>query len=758
MNDSSLGNARGRAVIDRMKDPVGQKLSGLLVHMLDQVDDALFELADRAVAGDQTIYFDAMREIRIRRKGLHTRFNQEVDQYFHLMTREPQVSETEVAAELDSLSLVKEDEMEEQLALTGMVERVVKISTNSMTVLDQRTAWLCSCSPDDCRSLSPKVIAEAFFESSRILELPIKARIVLYKLFEKHVMLQLPEFYHWLNQWLEQAGVLPDLTIDSMRKEAWQRRNAAVQASVQNTVNSAGQPLPELAEQAIIGGEMPPQQNMQPVMQQGQHNIMPAVQQLMASYRQGQGVNEPMPPQQAQIIPRDMLLNELTGLQTSQQMIAVQPSQLKEVIQNQIANNMPSANIGRFESDAIDLISMMFEFILSDSLLPDPIKSQVSRLQIPVVKAVIADPGFFSQHGHVSKKLINTMAHAGVGWHDDERGKRLLSFMTKQVDNILQRYQQDAGVFELAELELTDYLQNDQRRTELLEKRIREAEEGKARNQQAVEKNDKILKPLLSGALAEPVAKLLHHWQQVLKIDWLKHGDDPGGIWDKNCQEAALLSGLGKGLPINAGELGRLAEALKQGFMRNGLDEPEVRRLLKQIQQPLQIPQQACSANEALYQPADETTGLAADVIPQADLDEQVEDQSSQALLTEPAPMEQFIATSSAQGAEQAVSNAPVEPDMSSWLSMVDSFCRGQWFEWQDQDNKLRCKLAAVIGSSGRYIFVDRNGMKVRDNNRDELAQALQAQQLRLLDDAAMFDRALEAVIVNLREVGEKIG
>lgn len=62
---------------------------------------------------------------------------------------------------------------------------------------------------------------------------------------------------------------------------------------------------------------------------------------------------------------------------------------------------------------------------------------------------------------------------------------------------------------------------------------------------------------------------------------------------------------------------------------------------------------------------------------------------------------------------------APVEsevrlPDNDEALLRVDALRVGSWVEIQeDAEHKLRCKLAAVIRPTGRYIFVNRTGMKV---------------------------------------------
>jgi hypothetical protein len=89
----------------------------------------------------------------------------------------------------------------------------------------------------------------------------------------------------------------------------------------------------------------------------------------------------------------------------------------------------------------------------------------------------------------------------------------------------------------------------------------------------------------------------------------------------------------------------------------------------------------------------------------------------------------------------------------SQHLALVGNITQGTWFEMQgDNGEKYRCRLAAIIRPAGKYIFVNRSGMKVAEESRETLALALQQKRLSILDDGMLFDRALEAVIGNLRD------
>jgi hypothetical protein len=91
-------------------------------------------------------------------------------------------------------------------------------------------------------------------------------------------------------------------------------------------------------------------------------------------------------------------------------------------------------------------------------------------------------------------------------------------------------------------------------------------------------------------------------------------------------------------------------------------------------------------------------------------------------------------------------------PDGDQHLALVGNITQGSWFEMQTEDGqKFRSRLAAIIRATGKYIFVNRSGVKVAEETRMTLALALKSGRMQLLDDGMLFDRALEAVIGNLR-------
>ena len=64
--------------------------------------------------------------------------------------------------------------------------------------------------------------------------------------------------------------------------------------------------------------------------------------------------------------------------------------------------------------DLINLVGMLFEYILDDHILPENIRKSISLLQIPVLRTAILDHDFLTERDHPARILLNEMTSAGM--------------------------------------------------------------------------------------------------------------------------------------------------------------------------------------------------------------------------------------------------------------------------------------------------------------------------------------------------------
>ena len=76
------------------------------------------------------------------------------------------------------------------------------------------------------------------------------------------------------------------------------------------------------------------------------------------------------------------------------------------------------ASRGTLDHMVIDVIGFLFDQILADPKVPPQMARQIARLQLPVLRAALGDPSFFSSHRHPVRRFINRIASLGAGFDD----------------------------------------------------------------------------------------------------------------------------------------------------------------------------------------------------------------------------------------------------------------------------------------------------------------------------------------------------
>ncbi len=131
-----------------------------------------------------------------------------------------------------------------------------------------------------------------------------------------------------------------------------------------------------------------------------------------------------------------------------------------------------------------------------------------------------------------------------------------------------------------------------------------------------------------------------------------------------------------------------------------------------------------------------------------------MEQQHKQQLAEQARQAAEALATAKQQHQQQldsALASAEQERQQQHAVAAVEQLRIGANIELIEQDKPLRCKLAVHIEASGKYIFVDRLGVKVAEYGRDVLIERFSQQQIRVLKQGEKFDDKLAKVIKNLR-------
>lgn len=732
----------------QVRDKAAQQLKQALQALFDNADDTLFQMADRATSNaEQNAFFEAMRDLRLKRKSIERGFLQKVFETFSNLNqyeigRAPQLD----AVSFESLSLVQNDDLEESVAQDTMVSKVMSRDAVALGHLTTRINTLVSKKIDDrTNPLGPRALCEAFLDACRSLGVEIKVKLIIFKLFDKYVLTELDQFYAEANQLLITAGVLPELKSAPPARRPQGRTPGAARSAVAG--GDAASVVADMASEEV-------------------QEVFGALQALLSEVR-GSGLPRREVPADAVPITSNDLMRLLSHLQ---QHLSVQKVddidvrfQLDSLLTRASAKSGRSRVVGQVDDDVINLVSMLFEFILDDRSLPDSLKALIGRLQIPMLKVAVLDKTFFSRGSHPARRLLNEIASAAMGWseQDDLQRDVLYQRIEQVVLRLLNDFVDDPGIFSDLLSDFLAYTGDERRRSELLEQRTRDAEEGRAKAELARQQVEQALNERLLGrTLPEVVVRLLQEaWSKVMLLTCLKHGAESEEwratlatmddlIWSVEPHEApearmrllelvpGLLKSLREGLtsaafdPFSTSEFFSQLESLHvQAFQRFKRPEPEP--VVADIAEP--------------------DAPMAADAALVVDLPElELEAAAEAPAMVE--VVEEIILL--APGESRAPEPEASLPEGDEALDQVDNLRVGSWVEFQeDEDHKVRCKLAAIIKPTGKYIFVNRTGMKVLEKTRMGLAVEFRRGAIRLLDDALLFDRALESVIGNLRKL-----
>ena len=93
-------------------------------------------------------------------------------------------------------------------------------------------------------------------------------------------------------------------------------------------------------------------------------------------------------------------------------------------------DELRQASAGSLDHMVIDVIGSLFDQILSDPRVPPQMARQIARLQLPVLRAALGDPSFFSSRRHPVRRFVNRIASLGAAFEDfDNEGAK--AFLTK---------------------------------------------------------------------------------------------------------------------------------------------------------------------------------------------------------------------------------------------------------------------------------------------------------------------------------------
>ena len=693
----------------------------LLKSSQDTLRQRLFEQAEKATSNeDQRCFYDAIQVLNHAAVQMLNQFKDDLlNSYQQFAAGKDVVAISVPATNQGNLQLVAREQLEDDLAVSMIVSRATAHHAEALWKLNRRLAVLRGGKrvADDNNPFGPQVVCSALRTGMQSIDCDQKARIFIYKHLGKLLLAAFGKLFAMLNDTLVKAGVLPNLKFVV---------NKAVDGAATETDPAYEAPAPA---PAAVPGAVDQHQLYSDIL-----SAMRARQPAQGRYESASGVSyrgleTGQDGEANNFLPMDYAL-VLSALQQAPEFSSAasltHPLRI-DAVEAQLFGHLKQQakadarhKLGSKDADTVDLVGMIFRFMLDDNKVPDLIKSLLSHLHTPYLKLALLDPSFLVNQQHPARVLLNQMAETGTRWVSDEKDRVALPKLKTVVDTILRGFIDDASLFERLLEDFSRFREGLEKRAEMVERRNREAQEGIERLSGAKQRATKEIQERIKGfSMPLAIQQLLEKpWTDFLAFNYLRNGENSlswkaalkvvdGVLWSVQSNTSRTRDEFQR-------HQQQLEQSIAEGLRTIGYDNEAAQQLL----QALREAQEMAFRGEPLASP--------------------------------PPPVEAVKPKSEVVPAVESFT--PEEQEIAEMLKHKVEF--GTWFEFDRPNQKpLVVKLAWFSRASGHFMFVTQSGIKHGVESLPNLVRAMHAGTIRLAqpEKRSFMERALSAILNKLR-------
>ncbi len=855
---TQLKPTRSAELLGDCRKQAETRLPEALKFVLTQADDALFELANKADNSTrQNLYFDAMRELRLKRGEFETAFMRHFDTNFadSLDLAKAKASERGFEPE-GELSLVEIDEVEQVLAVTNFADSIRSRSREELFALDKRLGALLSVSEldGDQNPLGPKAIGDALRAACQVLDADVEIKLTLLKLFDRFAGQAVHQLYQEVNRSLIAADVLPNITAN-VQSNTTRRRTRVIIESEDDSVEASGEDvfstLQHLMQGTPLAGGGPRRGSGSATgpgmgsgfadgsgsgagtgMGTGGSNFAGGGSGGVAVYTPGGaptasdgpagGISGSGPSGGAggagfgggsfgggAMLAGAPLVQGLTTLQRGGNggesvWGAVDQAQVASGMVNVLHSLRDSGSLEGADSSenlTLEVVSLLFDYILGDAAIPDALKALIGRLQIPVLKVALLDRAVFSKKQHPARRLLDELGQASIGWSEGLRQQDALYDKVEEVvHRILDEFEDDVSLFETVLEDFLAFVAAEAEQAEARAEKSTRSLHTKERIIQAkMDVDDEIRARLNDHDLREFIHNfILDYWRQLLIVTLVESGRDSEAwrsrvkileelIWSAEPKTAsadrkilvARLPALVKGLKLGMQELDMtptessrflsMLASVHVASVRSDEEQSVAERRLAEAQASVTARRAQAEARIAEKRAGGKKSGAgdpASEEFIRKGLERIFEKQEVGALELD-IDFSVFEPSAEADADNAADDESPttfgddtieqprdaMDSGIVEFSELVGTLDLGDWLELREDDGTTsRVRFTWISPETGRYLFTTRSGEKALDTTMMELAVALQQGRAAIIksDPDPLFERALGNLIEKL--------
>jgi hypothetical protein len=780
------------AILVDLRSRTLQRFADLAAQLLDQSDDALFNLAQRSRGGsEQQDHLDAMRHLRKQRGEVVNGFAAAVANALALV---PEPTQQAPATELDAaqLSLIGVDALEEQLAQERLAQAVARRHSEPLLRFGAALAriWERDSIDEDSIPLAPARLAAALGRALHPVELPVASRLVVFKLFERLLLESFGQLLTELNQFLHSRGIAEAAAPAPGLRRAPRPAAARTYAPRQDpeTAEDDDREFEPTATAAHSEALSPSADAWFATMCEIFANYLGTAQPAQSETAGGPapgsaGAAHPRPalpgpvPTGVEMLPRERVFEVLRAFQLELprglRRAAVERSvalgeQLKvELLVEGQRGGGHGRRLHPADEQALTLVGMLFDVLFDQSHFSDQLRGLLVRLLPAYAQIALHDPQLFAQRSHPARRLLNALTEAGEGNLGDSPGERdALMRITAVVDRVSREYQGDIGLLVDLEARFGKLVEQQKRRAALAERRTADSQRGRERLEDARTTASLEVSALAAGQHpAPPFDEFLRRdWGHHLTVTLLRAGED-----SEDYAQARRIGVLLWQTIASCRSGGGIPESLREGLLQ--VDASTGRHRSDDVLAALTSLRSASLAPQpAGIEPPHPGERVPADSLPAAAPEPAAEAQAPEPADTDSSAAQTHSVDAAAAPTSvgfQIVGKVGAKPELPTGdielcidpaqvqpgdIAKVRALKQGSWVDLIDAHGESQAaKLSWISPISQRMLFVNRSGTRLCLLSPPECAALITQHKLvpRAAEEA--FDRAMVGLLDRLR-------
>jgi hypothetical protein len=422
--DAGASASSGNPIVSALYEMAVSVLGDQLREMFDKADDILFDSAEKARAGDeQRLYLDTMRIVRVQRAKIIGAFQKSLRDALAGINADVDAMPLNSLDDMSQWSLQDGDALEERIAVTNMESKATSLHAHELVELQRRLARLSDMAGDGVtpESMAPARIIRAFQNSMRDLPVDFPIKLVIYKLFDRVVVGRLSEVFVGANQLLAVHGIEPraDSPMPSNRTPP---TGGAMRARSAPSVPAWAGDL----DQTTIGAFSAPAPGTPAVPMAGNAAAVFGSAAGVQGSAQGGYWGAP------------------AGAAAASYTDAVLSQDISQILGAYAQGRAPQAP-SWLPPENVALVARMFDGFYRDARMPEHLKPMLARLQMPVMKAALADRRFFSDPQHPARRTVNDLFEMLLQFGTAETAPqpRMVSELQGLIDAVSQTFNLD---------------------------------------------------------------------------------------------------------------------------------------------------------------------------------------------------------------------------------------------------------------------------------------------------------------------------